>query len=137
MASCGNRGTVLATIYPDKFDPGLCEIARLIADADINHAHNQIANCTDASTRLLAVYRSARVSDLDFAATTGYGYDDGGATVGTSVRYSIRHQNWPDPTANRLRYSRFSSVFVGVLFPGDELVSLTGRPYDTQPGKSV
>ena len=70
----------LQQFYPDKFDPGLVKIARLIyADADINHAHNQIAKTVQVNQlRLLAVYRSARVSDLDFAATTGYGYDDGG-----------------------------------------------------------
>lgn len=127
----------LQQFYPDKFDPGLVKIARLIyADADINHAHNQIAKTVQVNQlRLLAVYRSARVSDVDFAATTGYGYDDGGrdkleqvfATAFGTEAGLIRPQIVSGTHALAL-------CLYGVLFPGDELVSLTGRPYDTLAG---
>lgn len=84
------------------------------------------------TARILDAFRAHQVSDFDFRQTTGYGYGDHGRDKLDAV--------WADvfgaPAA--LVRSQFVSgthalatALFGVLRPGDELLSLTGTPYDT------
>jgi len=123
--------------FQDKFDRHLMELAEQIySDDNIKQAHA----CLDKTVRtnqlrLLDAYRSARVSDVDFTTTTGYGYDDGGrdkfeqvfAAIFGAEAALIRPQIVSGTHALTL-------CLYGTLFPGDELVSITGRPYDTLAG---
>ncbi len=82
--------------------------------------------------RVLQAFWNARISDTHFGMPTGYGYDDVG-------RERIE-QMYAELFGGEAAYVRIQisagtqaiamSLF-GVLRPGDEMLSVTGRPYDT------
>lgn len=82
--------------------------------------------------KVLDAMRECRVSDAHFNTTTGYAYDDIGrgkleelyARVFGAERALVRTQFVSGTHA-------LATVLLGILRPGDELVSLTGKPYDT------
>lgn len=82
--------------------------------------------------KVLDAMRECRVSDAHFNTTTGYAYDDIGrgkleelyAKIFGAERALVRTQFVSGTHA-------LATVLFGILRPGDELVSLTGKPYDT------
>ena len=82
--------------------------------------------------KVLDAMRSCRVSDAHFNTTSGYAYDDIGrgkleelyAKLFGAERALVRTQFVSGTHA-------LATVLFGILRPGDELVSLTGKPYDT------
>lgn len=84
------------------------------------------------TARVLDAFRELRVSEALFAPTTGYGYDDRGrdtlekiwARVFGTEAALVRH-NIVNGT-HALTIGLF-----GLLRPGDIMLSVTGRPYDT------
>lgn len=82
--------------------------------------------------KVIKAMQENKLSDSHFNGTTGYGYDDRGREVLDSVYADIfkaedalvRHQIVSGTQALAL------SLF-GNLRPGDELVAVTGKPYDT------
>jgi cystathionine beta-lyase family protein involved in aluminum resistance len=82
--------------------------------------------------RVLKSFQNHRVSDSHFIPTTGYGYDDNGretlekiyADVFGGEAGLVRPQIISGTHA-------ISIALFGVLRPGDELLYITGRPYDT------
>ena len=82
--------------------------------------------------KVLAAFRDNQVSDFHLHPSTGYGYDDEGrdnlervyASVFGAEAAIVRAQIISGTHAITL------SLF-GVLRPGDELVYITGKPYDT------
>jgi cystathionine beta-lyase family protein involved in aluminum resistance len=82
--------------------------------------------------KVIAAMQEHRLSDSHFSGTTGYGYNDRGREVLDLVYASVfkaedalvRHQIVSGTHA--LAISMF-----GNLRPGDELLSVTGKPYDT------
>lgn len=82
--------------------------------------------------RVLQAFREARVQEFHFAESTGYGYDDSGrdtleaiyarlfGTEGAIVR--------PHITSGT---HAIAACLFGVLRPGDRLLYITGKPYDT------
>ena len=92
-----------------------------------------IENVAEANTlKVLDAMRECRVSDAHFNTTTGYAYDDIGrgkleelyAKIFGAERALVRTQFVSGTHA-------LATVLFGILRPGDELVSLTGKPYDT------
>ena len=85
--------------------------------------------------KVLAAFIKNRVSEPMFAGTTGYGYGDIGREALDAVLADIfgcedaliRH-NFVSGT------HALTTALFGVLRPGDTIVSLTGRPYDTLEG---
>ena len=84
------------------------------------------------TARILDAYRKHQVSDYDFRQTTGYGYGDQGRDKLAAV--------WADIFAAEAALVRpqfasgthaLATALFGVLRPGDELLALTGTPYDT------
>ena len=84
------------------------------------------------TARILDAYRNHQVSDFDFRQTTGYGYGDQGRDKLAAV--------WADIFAAEAALVRpqfasgthaLATALFGVLRPGDELLALTGTPYDT------
>ena len=82
--------------------------------------------------RVLQSFQSNKVSDSHFIPTTGYGYDDYGRDSLEKI-YSevfggeaglVRPQIISGTHA-------ISIALFGVLRPGDELLYITGKPYDT------
>ena len=93
----------------------------------------QIDDTADYNARkVLAAFIKNRVSEPMFAGTTGYGYGDIGREALDAVLADIfgcedaliRH-NFVSGT------HALTTALFGVLRPGDTIVSLTGRPYDT------
>ena len=92
-----------------------------------------IEDVAEANTlKVLDAMRECRVSDAHFNTTTGYAYDDIGrgkleelyAKIFGAERALVRTQFVSGTHA-------LATVLFGILRPGDELVSLTGKPYDT------
>ena len=82
--------------------------------------------------RVLDAFRRHKFSDTHLGSTTGYGYDDMGREkleaifadlFGAEAAY-VRMQISSGTQA-------ISSMLYGVLRPGDKMLSVTGRPYDT------
>lgn len=93
-------------------------------------AADEVASAVTA--RLLDAFREERVSESMFAQTSGYGYDDRGrdaldrvwARVFGTEAACVRH------TIVSGTHALTIGLF-GLLRPGDILLSLTGKPYDT------
>ena len=100
------------------------EIKDVFKDIDTVKEFNQY--------KVIAAMQEHNVSDSHFAGTTGYGYDDRGREVLEAVYSSVfkaedalvRHQIVAGTQAIAL-------CLYGNLRPGDELLSVTGKPYDT------
>ncbi|MCQ2427176.1 MAG: methionine gamma-lyase family protein [Clostridia bacterium] len=82
--------------------------------------------------RILRAFREEKVSDSCFAGTTGYGYDDKGREVLDAVwsrvfetELSLVRHNFGNG-----RHGLSTALF-GLLRPGETLVGVTGKPYDT------
>lgn len=85
--------------------------------------------------KMLKAFQIAGVSESHFAGSTGYGYDDRGRDILDKVyAYAfdaedalVRH-NFVSGTHT------LAVALFGILRPGDEMVSVTGTPYDTIQG---
>lgn len=82
--------------------------------------------------KIMKAFADNRVSDGHFASTSGYGYDD----LGRDALDKIYAQIFGAEDA-LVRFSfvngthALSTMLFGVLRPGDLLVAVTGKPYDT------
>ena len=93
----------------------------------------KVEEIAEANTlKVLDAMRECKVSDSHFNTTSGYAYDDIGrgkleelyAKIFGAERALVRTQFVSGTHA-------LATVLFGILRPGDELVSLTGKPYDT------
>lgn len=100
------------------------EIEEVFKELNLTREYNQV--------KVIKAMQDNNVSDSHFGGTTGYGYDDRGREVLDRVFADIfkaedalvRHQITSGTHALAL-------CFFGNLRPGDELLSITGKPYDT------
>ncbi len=82
--------------------------------------------------KVLKAFQNNNISETHFIETTGYGYDDSGrdaldkvfADTFESEDALVRHNIISGTHA-------LSLCLFGVLRPGDKLISVTGKPYDT------
>ena len=88
--------------------------------------------CTFNSLKVLSSFHKNRVSEAHFNATTGYGYNDVGRDIIEEVFKDVLGAE------NALVRSQFISgshaltvCFMALLRPGDLLLSICGKPYDT------
>lgn len=112
----------------EKLQPLVSEIEQQIAGV-----HKKIDERIDTNQfRVLQSFQGNRVSDSHFIPTTGYGYDDAGretlekiyAEVFGGEAGLVRPQIISGTHA-------ISIALFGILRPGDELLYITGKPYDT------
>ncbi|GGJ84796.1 hypothetical protein GCM10007063_04150 [Lentibacillus kapialis] len=103
------------------------------AEQDCKQQFTSISSVTERNQkRVLDAFKSCRVSDTHFNSTTGYGYDDLGreklekvyAEVFGGEDALVRPQIVSGTHA-------ISTTLFGLLRPGDELLYITGKPYDT------
>ena len=82
--------------------------------------------------RVLQAFRDARFSESHFSFSSGYGYDDAGRERVEQI-YSCVFGG--EASYVRIQISSgtqaIAACLFGVLRPGDELLSVTGKPYDT------
>lgn len=107
---------------------------------DIKSAENKLINvfnniddvCFYNSQKVIKAFWQANISETDFNSTTGYGYGDVGRDKIEKVYSDIFE------TEDALVRNQFisgthalSTAFFALLRPGDLLLSITGKPYDT------
>lgn len=82
--------------------------------------------------KVLDAFRDNRVSDYHFNPSTGYGYDDDGRDTLEKVYADIfkAEAALVRPQIISGTHAIATALF-GVLRPGDELIYVTGQPYDT------
>ena len=82
--------------------------------------------------KVIKAMQDNRVSDIHFAATTGYGYNDLGRDTLEDVYASVFHTESALVRPNLISGTHALHVALsGNLRPGDELLSPVGKPYDT------
>ncbi len=82
--------------------------------------------------KVLASFKKHRVSEAHFAPTTGYGYDDRGREVIDAVYAEVFGAESALVRHNIVNGTHaLATGLYGLLRPGDTLLSVTGRPYDT------
>lgn len=106
------------------------------AEADLKQAFDQIEKNEETRTRqVLDAFRKEEVSYRHFAPTTGYGYDDIGRDTIERIYASVFHTE-----AALMRphiasgTAALSLTLFGMTKPGDQILSVTGLPYDTLHG---
>lgn len=102
-------------------------------EAQINEVHRKIDRRIDSNQfRVLRSFQNNKVSDSHFIPSTGYGYDDIGRDTLEKVYAEVfgGGAGLVRPQIISGTHAIAISLF-GVLRPGDELLYITGKPYDT------
>ena len=109
--------------------------AELVAEAEkaISDKFKELEEISEINQlKVMRAFSDNRVSERHFMPTTGYGYDDDGRDTLDKI-YSqvfgaedalVRH-NWVNGSHT------LATMLYGVLRPGDTLLAITGKPYDT------
>lgn len=114
------------------FSKRLIDLKRFVL-AEVDDNFNRVEDISERNTlKVLDAMRWLKVSDAHFKTSTGYAYGDIGrekldelfAAIFCAERALVRTQFVSGTHA-------LATALFGVLRPGDELVSLTGAPYDT------
>jgi len=117
------------------FSPELLELADKADEAlrPIFKAVDEISFCN--TSKVLHAFREHRVDATMFDGTSGYGYDDKGRDTLERI--------WADVMGTESALVRHNIVsgthaltigLFGLLRPGDTLLAVTGKPYDTLDG---
>lgn len=111
------------------------EVRKLINDCEkeLTNEFSQIDDiCEKNSMKILQAFQNAGVSEVCFNETTGYGYDDVGREAIEKIYAEIFG------TEDALVRGQFISAshalnvtFFALLRPGDTMISISGKPYDT------
>ena len=93
----------------------------------------EIDRIVDANQwKVIDAFQRSKVSDFHFSGSTGYAYNDRGREVLDEVYAAVFGA---EAALVRPHFASgthtISTALFGVLRPGDELVYITGRPYDT------
>ncbi|WP_216827901.1 methionine gamma-lyase family protein [Alkalihalobacterium elongatum] len=82
--------------------------------------------------RVLQSFQKFQVSDFHFTPSTGYGYDDTGRDTLEAIYADVfgAEAGLVRPQIISGTHAIATALF-GVLRPGDELIYITGKPYDT------
>ena len=100
------------------------ELKKRFEEIDGNAEYNQM--------KVIKAMQDNRVSDIHFAATTGYGYNDLGRDTLEAVYAGVFHTESALVRPNLISGTHALSIALsGNLRPGDELLSPAGKPYDT------
>lgn len=103
------------------------------AEARIKHVFGRMEEIAELNQlKVLKAFSDNRVSERHFIPTTGYGYDDDGRDTLDRIYAQafgaedalVRH-NWVNGSHT------LATMLYAVLRPGDILLSVTGKPYDT------
>lgn len=116
-------------------DQRLINLSKKI-ESDLEERFKNIDSITEYNQlKILKAMQDNRVSDVHFASTTGYGYNDIGRDTLEQVYADVFHAE--DALVRPQLISGTHALTValaGNLRPGDELLSPVGKPYDTLEG---
>ena len=95
-------------------------------------ARQRTAAVSDRLQKVLAAFEAERVGTQHFSSVSGYGHGDQGREVIDRVFARVLGA---EAAAVRLQFvsgtHAIAAALFGVLRPGDRMLSITGRPYDT------
>ncbi len=102
-------------------------------EKDLEHIYRKIDNISHINgAKVLEAMQKNKLSDIHFAATTGYGYNDLGREVVESIYADIFKAETALVRPQLMSGTHALTVALfGNLRPGDELLSIVGKPYDT------
>lgn len=103
------------------------------AEADCNKQHRKINQVVEINQkRVLDAFTKNRISDSHFNSTSGYGYDDMGRDALEAVYADVfgGEDALVRPQIVSGTHAITTTLF-GLLRPGEELIYITGKPYDT------
>ncbi|MDO4282213.1 MAG: aminotransferase class I/II-fold pyridoxal phosphate-dependent enzyme [Clostridia bacterium] len=82
--------------------------------------------------KVLKAFKDAEISQVHFSKTTGYGYDDIGREAIEKIYAQIFHT---EDSLVRIQFVNgthtIATALEAMLLPGDKLLAITGKPYDT------
>ncbi|MGM1044706.1 MAG: aminotransferase class I/II-fold pyridoxal phosphate-dependent enzyme [Bacillota bacterium] len=115
-----------------RFSKDIEELSGL-AEQKIVESLREIDRIVDRNQwKVIEAFQRSKVSDFHFAGSTGYAYNDRGREVLDEVYANIFRA---ESALVRPHFASgthtISTALFGVLRPGDELLYITGRPYDT------
>jgi cystathionine beta-lyase family protein involved in aluminum resistance len=88
--------------------------------------------CAINQLKVLRAFQDVGVNDTHFGWNTGYGYDDAGRDAVEKVYAAIFHTESALVRPNIVNGTHaISAALFGLLKPGDQLLYVTGSPYDT------
>lgn len=99
----------------------------------ISERHRQIAALVDTNQlKVLRSFQKHEVNEFHFSPSTGYGYDDSGRSTLESIYADVfgGEAALVRPHIISGTHAIAISLF-GILRPGDDLLYITGKPYDT------
>lgn len=102
-------------------------------EEQIKEVHQAIDKRIDSNQfRVLSSFQNHRVSESHFIPSTGYGYDDNGRDTLESIYAEVfgGEAGLVRPQIISGTHAISTALF-GILRPGDELLYITGKPYDT------
>ena len=103
------------------------------AEADCSKQHRKINQVVEINQkRVLDAFIKNRISDSHFNSTSGYGYDDMGRDALEAVYADVfgGENALVRPQIVSGTHAITTTLF-GLLRPGEELIYITGKPYDT------
>lgn len=111
------------------------EVLDLVAQAekDVAGRFSQIDDITAYNQyKVLRAFQKNRVSDMHFGWNTGYGYDDPGREVTEKIFADIFSTEAALVRTQIVNGTHaLALTLTGILRPGDKLIYVSGRPYDT------
>lgn len=120
--------------YYDCFniDPKIIELAKK-AEEEVKGSFSNIDRIREQNQlKVIRAMQLEKLSDTHFSGTTGYGYNDRGREILDAV---YAHAFEAEDAIVRHNITCGSHALAlclyGILRPGDELLSITGKPYDT------
>ncbi|MDT8862847.1 methionine gamma-lyase family protein [Alkalihalobacillus sp. MEB130] len=97
---------------------------------DHHHEIEEIALYNQA--KVMGAFRDHHVSDFHFTPSTGYGYDDAGRDTLESIYAQVFGGEAALVRPQIISGTHaIATVLFGLLRPGDDLLYITGKPYDT------
>ncbi|WP_019119219.1 aminotransferase class I/II-fold pyridoxal phosphate-dependent enzyme [Brevibacillus massiliensis] len=114
--------------HGEKLRPIVEEVEKLI-----EQRHREIAKLVDYNQlKVLRSFQARQVNEFHFAPSTGYGYDDVGRATLEAIYADVfgGEAALVRPQIVSGTHAIAISLF-GLLRPGDELMYITGKPYDT------
>lgn len=114
------------------YTPELIEKIKMVEEK-IKPVHEQIHEVALANqNKVLSSFRNKNVSEQNFTPSTGYGYDDYGRDVLEEVYADVfkAEAGLVRPQIISGTHAIATALF-GVMRPGDDLLYITGSPYDT------
>lgn len=103
------------------------------AESNITAIHKQIDEMAEFNQfRVLQSFQQNRISDFHFTPSTGYGYDDAGREALEAVYAHVMGGEAALVRPQIISGTHAITIALfGILRPGDELLYITGKPYDT------